>query len=227
MTEINEIEFWNIETELGQIAESYIKTVLQAERYQACKRIMECVDKGISIKDIYLGVLQPVQLKIGWLWQNNKITVGQEHFCSATTQLVMAQLYKHIASSEKTDKGIIAACVPGELHEIGVRMVADFFEMEGWRSYYLGASTPIDSIIDMIEDKEIPLLAISATITFNLSSAMELVKTIKSSDIGAKTKIMIGGRLFNVAKDLWQQVGVDGYAEDAQNAIFTAKTLIA
>ena len=42
---------------------------------------------------------------------------------------------------------MVATCIGGELHEIGIRMVADFFEMEGWDTYYLGANTPADAVV--------------------------------------------------------------------------------
>ena len=100
---------------------------------------METIEAGTPLKDIYLNVFQETQKETGRLWQLSKITVAQEHFITAATQLIMAQLYTYLFTSEKKNKTIIVSCVQGELHEIGARMVADLFEMDGWNSYYFGA----------------------------------------------------------------------------------------
>ena len=65
-------------------------------------------------------------------------------------------------------------CVSDELHEIGLRIVCDFFEMEGWDTFYLGANTPTRSIIQMISDQHINLLVISETMTFHVQRVAEL-----------------------------------------------------
>ncbi len=86
----------------GQLAQLYLEAVLKADRGNATRLVMESFQAGASIQDIYIHVLQPVQYEIGRLWQTNKITVAQEHFCSAVTQLIMSQLYyPHICSTEK------------------------------------------------------------------------------------------------------------------------------
>jgi len=57
----------------------------------------------------------------------NEVSVAQEHYCTAATQLIMSQLYPHIFAGEKTERTLIATCVAGDLHEIGIRMVSDLF----------------------------------------------------------------------------------------------------
>ena len=107
--------------------------------------ILQAVEQGSPVKDIYQRVFQPTQHEIGRLWQTNQISVAQEHYCTAATQLAMAQLYPYTFSAERSGRRLVAACVSGELHEIGARIVADLFEMAGWDTYYLGANTPTRS----------------------------------------------------------------------------------
>ena len=63
--------------------------------------------------------------------------MAQEHYCTAATQLIMSQLYPYIFTTGKNGRVLVGTCVSGDLHEIGVRMVSDFFEMEGWDTFYL------------------------------------------------------------------------------------------
>jgi methanogenic corrinoid protein MtbC1 len=167
---------------LAELAQQYLDTLLRGERQIASRLILNAVTKDkISVKDIYLHVFQRSQYEIGRLWQMNKISVAQEHYCTAATQLIMSQLYSHIFATERLDHTLVATCVGGDLHEIGVRMVADFFEMEGWDTYYLGANTPTPSVLQELEERRAEVLAISATMTFHLRAVEELITAVRSN----------------------------------------------
>jgi methanogenic corrinoid protein MtbC1 len=139
----------------------------------------------------------------------------------------MSQLYPRIFSSERLDRRMVATCVGGELHEIGVRMVADFFEMEGWDTYYLGANTPTTSILQALDDRNADILAISATMTFHVSQVRQLIDAVRASDSGRDIGILVGGYPFNHSANLWRRVGADGFATHAQEAVQRANELLA
>jgi methanogenic corrinoid protein MtbC1 len=210
----------------GVLAAAYLASLLEGERRQASELVLDAVEDGVSVKEIYLHVFQPCQREIGRLWQRNEVTVAEEHYVTAATQLIMSQLYPRIFSAETTGRRLVATCVGGELHEIGVRMVADFFEMEGWDTYYLGANTPTGSILETLESRQPDLLGISATITFNLDEVIDLVKEVRSAENGDGLPILVGGRPFLKTEGLWERVGADGYAPDAQEAIRKAEELL-
>jgi methanogenic corrinoid protein MtbC1 len=228
MIQTNEIQQreYQLEGDLADLTKQYLNNLLQSDRHAASKLIKDAVENGTSIKEIYLQVFQQSQIEIGRLWQTNQITVAQEHYCTATTQLIMSQLYPYIMNAERINKRLLAVCVGGELHEIGVRMVADFFEMAGWDTYYIGANTPIESILETLHTQKIDLIAISATITYNIPEVSKLINSIKSSDVGSNIKILVGGRPFNISQELWKKVGADGYAPDAEKAIEKAHQMI-
>jgi len=228
MLQTNEIEQreFQLDGDFADLTKQYLNSLLQSDRHTASKLIKDAIENGTSIKDIYLKVFQKSQIEIGRLWQNNKITVAQEHYCTAATQAIMSQLYPYIMNAERINQRLLAVCVGGELHEIGVRMVADFFEMAGWDTYYIGANTPIESILETLHNQNIDLIAISATITYNIPEVSKLINSIKSSDVGRNIKILVGGRPFNISQELWKKVGADGYAPDAENAIEKAHQMI-
>ena len=209
-----------------ELATKYLNVLLRGDRHSSSQLILEAVAHGASVKDIYLNVFQPCQQEIGRLWQMNQVSVAQEHFCTIATQMVMSQLYPHIFAAKKTGHRLVATSVGGELHEIGVRMVADFLEMDGWDTYYLGANTPTESILLAIEEREAEVVAISATISFHVSKVTELIENIHSSLSHLPVKLMVGGYPFNISSGLWQQVGADGYARNALEAVTVAHRLI-
>lgn len=207
------------------LATRFLKLLLNGERHVASRLILDAVDSGVPVKDIYLHVFQPSQRELGRLWQLNEISVAQEHYSTAATQLIMAQLYPRIFRTERNGRKIVATSIGGDLHEIGVRIIADFFEMEGWDTYYLGANSPTAAIVQAITDRRADLLAVSATMTFHVRAVQDLIATVRESVRSNKVKVLVGGYPFNLEPELWKRVGADAYAADASEAVAVASRL--
>jgi len=213
---------------LKPLAQQYLDNLLRGNRSVSLSLIMNEIAGGAHVKDIYTNVFQPVQYEIGRLWQTNEISVAQEHYCTAATQLVMSQLYPYLFTGQKKDRRLVTTCVSGELHEMGARMVTDFFEMNGWDTFYLGANMPIEGVVQFLIETKPQCLAISATMTFHVSSVEEMIRKIRlDPGVSADLKILVGGYPFKVAAGLWESVGADGFAIDANDAIALADKLIA
>jgi methanogenic corrinoid protein MtbC1 len=212
---------------LTELAAEYLDLLLSGNRQAAVDLIQKRVQQDVSIKDLYIYVFQRTQLEIGRLWENNQISVAQEHYCSAATQLIMSMLYPRILNASPQDPSIVSTCVGGELHEIGIRMVTDFFEMEGWTTYYLGANAPAKTIITALEERQADILAISATITYHIPRVDELIREVRESVSKADLSILVGGRPFLLDPTLWKKLGADAFATDAQEAVRVASTLAA
>ncbi len=211
---------------LADLARAYLDALLQADRRRASQLVMDAVQQGVPVRDIYLHVFQRSQYEVGRLWQQNEISVGQEHLCTAATQLIMSQLYAFIFGTERKHLRVVAACVGGDLHEIGIRMIADFFEMDGWDTFYLGADVPSASILQAVTDRQAHVLAISATLLSHVALVAEVIAVIRADAACRDLIILVGGHPFNVAPDLWREMGADGCATDALRAIDLAEQLM-
>jgi methanogenic corrinoid protein MtbC1 len=206
----------------ADLARQYLRLLLDGERHAAGRLILDAVDSGVAVRDIYLHVFQDSQREIGRLWQTNQLSVAQEHYCTAATQLIMAQLYPQIFRTEKNGRRLVATSIAGELHEMGGRIIADFLEMEGWDTYYLGANSPTPAIVQALAERKAHVLAVSATMTFHIRAVEELVAAVRASEAVRAVKIMVGGYPFNVEPELWRRVGADAYAPDASEAVAAA-----
>ncbi len=224
-----EIEsFITNENPLYELALKYKEALLEGRRNQATDYIKAAVDSGAKVKDIYRYVFEAVQHEIGRLWQTNKISVAVEHYFTTSTQAIMAQLYPLIFQSEKRGFTIISTSVEKELHEMGIRMVSDFLEMEGWDTYYLGANMPVRDILGIINQKHADILAVSTTMTFNLGKIGELINSVRNYtfDFDKDVKVLVGGRPFLRDEQLWEKVGADGYARNADEAVLKAAEMM-
>jgi MerR family transcriptional regulator, light-induced transcriptional regulator len=209
--------------QFAEIAEAYLEALLAADRITAQHVITGALQDGLSIKNLYLGVFQPVQHEVGRLWLINRVSVTEEHFCTAATQTIMSDLYPQIISSVRLGRTLVAACIGAELHEIGVRMVADFFEMEGWDTYYIGAGISNNQILSALEQRQPEILALSATMTYHVPRVREIISIIREAYPTASPRIMVGGLPFNTSPDLWRSVGADVWAADAEMAVREAQ----
>jgi MerR family transcriptional regulator, light-induced transcriptional regulator len=210
---------------LGALARSYIDALLAGDRQAASRMVLQAVQSGTPVREIYLDVFQPSQREVGRLWHAGRVSVAQEHFCTAATQLVMSQLYPWIFSGDKGAGTLVATCVAGDLHEIGVRMVADFFEMAGWDTYFLGASTPTRDVLRTLLERSADALAVSATMPYHVHQVESLIQALRADPRHDATAVIVGGRAFNHAAGLWREIGADAHALDAAGAIDVAAEL--
>ncbi|MDZ7792150.1 MAG: cobalamin-dependent protein [Spirochaetia bacterium] len=208
---------------LSDLAKDYIMTVLSGDRHDASKLIMNAFEQGMSIQDMYLRVFQPCQYEIGDLWESGQVSVAQEHYFTATSQVVLSQLYSHFPFKKSRGKQAIITCAAGELHEVGARMVADFLEFEGWDTFFTGANTPVPDIIHTIDELNASLLGVSVTIAYNLPMAMDLISEVRESFPPEKLKIVVGGRAFSTSEKIWRKTAADGYASSAEESIQLAR----
>ena len=121
---------------------------------------------------------------------------------------------------------MVATCASGELHEIGVRMIADLFELDGWDAYYLGANTPRAHLLASLRETPARLLAVSASLPAHLEEIRLLVAEVKSDPALAPTHVMIGGRLFAGIPELGRSLGADSVTSDVDEALALGRSLL-
>jgi methanogenic corrinoid protein MtbC1 len=138
----------------------------------------------------------------------------------------MSQLYPHIFASEKNGRTMVGACVAGDLHEIGMRMVCDFFEMEGWDTMNLGANTPTDDLMKLLAERKPDVLGVSATVPYHVAPVRQLIEKVRATPACAGVVILVGGYAFKVVPGLWRAVGADGTSDSAGGAIALALELM-
>jgi methanogenic corrinoid protein MtbC1 len=208
-----------------QLAEEYTDLLLQRRRADAAALVNDLVVDDTDIRDIYLHLFQASQTRVGDLWHDKRITVGAEHYCTAATQQIIAGLYQQIFSVPPDGRRMVMACASTELHELGARMVADFLQLDGWDTVYLSANVPTDSIVREVVDSRADLLAVSVSLSDKVPIVEEIIGRVRA-DVPTRIPIMVGGRPFNLAPDLWRQVGADAFGADAADAVRRAEELV-
>jgi MerR family transcriptional regulator, light-induced transcriptional regulator len=205
---------------LWTVASAYLTALLAGNRTDALQLVTRALDDGATLRDVYRHVFEPVQQEIGRLWQLNQVSVAQEHYCTAATQHIMTQLYgRMFGGGERTGRRAIAMCVGGELHEVGLRIITDLLELDGWHTWYLGASVPPAAAVQLCVERKADVLLVSATLPPHIAAVGEVIRLFRARPELAAARVIVGGRAFHRAPDLWRTIGADGYAANADDCL--------
>jgi methanogenic corrinoid protein MtbC1 len=216
---------------IADVARSFLDALIAGDQERAGRLLADVGRSGTPLEEIYLYIFQPVLQETGRLWQLQQINIAHEHFVTAFIELLMAKLHGMSLSSvrgEKKRRGttVVAVGVGAELHDVGIHMVANFFEMDGWDVYYTGANMPVNSILEVARDRKADMIALSTTMPRNLRDVHYLIRSLHSDERTTKAKIIVGGYPYKIVPDLWKQIGADAYAETATEAVSIADRLV-
>jgi len=186
----------------------YMNALLDGDKSQCSKIIHGLVEQKIPLKEIYLDLLQRSMYRIGQLWEKERCSIGDEHIATKITESLIDLTTSLVESKEQTGKKIVIACIDKEYHELGAKMVAGFFEVNGWESIFLGSCTPTNEILNVIKNKNPHVVGISINFYINVARLAKLIKMIRNDfpDI----KIIIGGQaVASIDKESLKQYKVE------------------
>ncbi len=204
------VEWWRI----------YLAALRAGDRRQALAVVEDARAAGLGLPALYQEVFQPALREIGRLWQENEFTVAEEHLATAVTQIAMGRLYSDFCTAaSRNGRTILAACAETERHEVGLRMICDLLELEGWDATYLGATVPPDSLVAMVVRDRPDVLALSVSIAPHLPQLRSLIAAVRAASGDACPYVLVGGRPFLDDPTLAQRVGADATARDTSGAL--------
>lgn len=209
----------------GRMALEYLATVLEGDSRKGMERVLAAVDAGLEVQSAYLDVLVPAQREVGRLWHAGELGIVEEHVVTQTTERLMALLSHRAVRATTNGRTVICAAVAGNAHDIAVRVLADFFEIEGWRAVHLGANVPAAELASALQYFDGDLLVLSAALSVQLPKLAEAIAAVRRIE-GRPVRVMVGGMAFSDAPEIWQKLAADGYAADARAAVRLAGQLV-
>ena len=196
---------------------------LAGDRREALRLIVEeGAEQGLSVAELHLGVIRPAQVEIGRLWQENRITVADEHLATAISQLVVSHLYRYLPPAEPNGRSVLVACADGELHEMGARMAADFLEMAGFAVRFLGADVPAVSVGALIRRAPPDLVVLSASTTFCFPGLRRTIAAVREA-AGPALPVLVGGGAFTLVDSCGAPEGVVYAGSTAEELVQAAE----
>ncbi len=213
------------EGEYYDIRKAYLDSLLRSRTKTAHEIIRDTRKQGVPLEHIYEKILKSVMHEIGDLWHRNVITVDKEHYATSVTQTVMSGFFDEIFERPRKNRTLVAGAVGSELHEMGIRMLSDIFEYQGWDTFYLGAALPEQAVLEAIGEHKPDLVALSVTMPPYLAACEGVVKAIRAAHPGVK--IAVGGQAFDTTDELWKKWDIDFYSPSAGGLISWAHNTFA
>lgn len=199
--------------------EAFEGALISGDRRGATLLLDRCLNRGLGLVEAELHMIQPALYSIGTRWQNNLVTVAQEHLATAIAQSVMTYGLQRSAAPEPNGKRVLLACVSGNNHSIGLQMVSDAFELDGWETQYLGGNVPTNALLRQIDEFQPELLALSVSFAQQLQVVKATIATLVSTLGDARPAVIVGGLAINQFSRLADRLGADATGSDARAAV--------
>ena len=132
--------------------------------------------------------------RVGELWENNRITVANEHLATSITESLLNLVYPAIFATDRIGRKAVISCSANEFHQVGGKMVADILELNGWDGYFLGANTPPEDILKYIHEVKPDLVGLSLSILSNIANLQRCIDIVKTDF--PNMDLLIGGQAF-------------------------------
>ena len=207
-----------VAVELVPLASEYKNSIVEGNRLNASAVVDKAFSQGMGYVDIGVDMIQQSMHEVGRLWQMNTITVAQEHMATAISQNILARAFGKADFQDANNLSAVFACVQGNHHALGLRMLSDTFEVAGWDTDFLGADTPNTTLLEYIGTQTPEVLGLSISMPNQFLNLRSLLDEIRV-EMGAQTpNIIIGGLVFENHHDITQKLKVDAYYENARDA---------
>jgi len=179
-----------------ELYQSYFDLLINGKKRECATIVQDLLDGDVDIQTLYTDLFQKSLYEVGRLWEFNKISVAKEHLVTAISEGLLNLVYPKLFEKEGTlaEKSVVISCSSNEYHQIGGKMVADIFEFNGWDSHFLGADTPVDHMLEYIQDVKPDLVGLSLSVYFNMPSLKSGVEAVRSNF--TNTDIFLGGQAF-------------------------------
>jgi methanogenic corrinoid protein MtbC1 len=175
--------------------EQYLIALLRGDRQQCMNIVLSLQETNIKAEKLYTDLFQRSLYQVGDLWEQNRISVAVEHLATAITENLISLIYPEILNNRiPLKRKAVISCSINEYHQVGARMVADIMESYGWDCWFLGANTPIEDLLTLIQEKNPDLLGLSVSIYSNMLPLKNMIDQVRAHY--PQLDIFVGGQAF-------------------------------
>lgn len=183
-----------------------------------------------SVEQVCLHILEPVLVEFGERWERGETSVSVEHFATAFVLRKFGALFN--VSGPDTGRGpIVAACIEGELHEVGLLLTCLLLSRRGYQVIYLGPNLPVADLVQAVLTIRPPMVLLSTSTLAGAERLIAAVATVASAVARARAGIVpiigYGGRIFERHPDLQQRTSGIFLGTDIDAALHQIDTLLA
>lgn len=200
--------------------------MIEGEAEELVALINSALEAGDDPGELLNGILVPAMDLVGQKMETGDMFIPEVLMAAQAMSDAVAILKPLLGEEGNTSLGTVAiGTVQGDLHDIGKNLVAMMMESSGFKMIDLGADVSPETFVETIKNEKCDIVALSALLTTTMGMIKRTVDAIVESGYRDKVKIIIGGA--PVSQMFCDEIGADGYAEDAGTANKLARALLA
>lgn len=211
-----------------QIFNQIIDALVDGEEELTIDLVNKCLEDDIEISRIIDEALAVGIKKVGDYFEEGEFFLPElmqgAEIMKAAMDILNPLILEKTGGQYKSKGAVVIGTVAGDIHDIGKTLVASMLTASGYQVHDMGADVPIENFIKEIKDKAADLLCMSALLTTTMVNQKEIIDLITKEGYRDKVKIMVGGA--PVSKEWAVEIGADGFAENAVDAVKMANTLV-
>ena len=185
----------------------------------------QAIAEGVAPQMIINNYMIKAMGEVGQRFQDGKAFVPQLLMAGRAMKGALELMKPLLAGSASTTIGkIVIGTVKGDLHDIGKNLVASMLEGCGFEVINIGIDVTCDKFVEAVKENHADILCMSALLTTTMTYMKEVIQALEEAGIRNQVKVMIGGA--PVSQGFADEIGADGYSDNANTAVAVAKELI-
>lgn len=188
----------------------FLRAVVAGNASSAREVVVELQSQGRDVAWIIAEVLAPAQAEIGRRWENQALTVAEEHLATAITAVCLETLVAEPDRHGPRGRVLITGA-EGEWHTLPPTMVAQVWRAVGWDVLALTPSLPPDELADLVSHDHVNVGAVSCALPANLIGAWQAVCVLRQAGL----HVLVGGAAFQRYPQTAAAMGADSCLQDA------------
>jgi corrinoid protein of di/trimethylamine methyltransferase len=184
------------------------------------------IAEGIDPQEVLNKHMIPALNEAGAKFEANELFVPELLLIARAMKGALAIIRPLLVKSGAEPMGrVVIGTVKGDLHDIGKNLVASMLEGGGFDVIDLGVDVAPEKFIAAIKDKKANLIALSALLTTTMPFIKNVIEGLKDAGVRDQVKVIVGGA--PVTQDFADEIGADGYSDNANGAVTVARKLVA
>jgi methanogenic corrinoid protein MtbC1/DNA-binding XRE family transcriptional regulator len=177
--------------ELAKAREKMLTALIEGNQLEATQLVDSAIVDRWEPSSVYVNVIGHCMAEIGARWRSGKLLISTEHRATQIALRLISRAQSSYVNSRRVGLRAIVTSVEGDTHLIGGLTFADLLRVEGWEVDFLGADSPTDSIVEIVQRESPDLVGLSVTIEDYLPNAIETLAAIK--ELPNPPVVVIGG----------------------------------
>ncbi|HEY2018055.1 MAG TPA: corrinoid protein [Bryobacteraceae bacterium] len=207
------------------MAELY-DAIVNGDAKAAVRATRSALEGGAGPQDLLNREMVPAMDDVGRRYECEEYFVPELLLAARAMKGALELLRPLLAAGGAEPAGRVAiGTVKGDLHDIGKNIVAAMLEGAGFEVIDLGADVPAERFIEAIRSSRVNLVCLSALLTVTMPSMKATIEALSAAGVRGQVKVMVGGA--PVTQRFADQIGADGYGENAASAVSVARQLVA